>query len=953
MANLRVDKITSTETFETTGSVQFGNDNALKISANSGFDLTSNDFTMECWVYMNSVESFQTLLLYTVDGTEDDTVWQFDITSTQLRFVGYVSNSSEVYGSNFSFGSGTWYHVAATRTNDLVRLFVDGDLIGTHPFAATLDTEASAELNIGYRNNQGTMDREVFGHLSNIRVIKGKALYTANFKPPMRELEVTPETTLLCCQSKTDASLEKTSKTITVLGDAVASELTPGILTPVPKAGGGSAIKGSVEFSGRADGYLYISEENDFDLGADDFTIEYWYNEGNDDRSEKRTLYMRNRADSSPQQWIIGHTNDNSGRIFFQAFDSSGNTVGGGAVTSADASNPTGKRDHWRHLAVVRNGTTVTIYLDGVASGSLSYGTTAIRGDQNDLYIGYDPATTGRNFRGFLSNIRIVKGTALYTEDFIPPTRELKKVPGTVLLCCQDPDDVTTEATGKTIIPFGDLAGPDSSRSNIGQNLVTNGTFDSDTSGWTVLNTGTFTASSGQATLSDSDGTGTSPVAYQEITTFVPGKMYVFQFDTVANREAYGYVTTTAGSNTLGYSVSEAFPAYTGSLAFTRYIKFVATQSTMQINFSDGSGSDFDVTVDNVKVYQIDPGSAGSNFTPQVGDDRKVTFEGVTKVNSDAYFYLPTGDTASRETTGTYNAGTRGIFGGGFSSPTTHHDTIQYINIASQGHATDAGDLTVSRYGNAALASATRAVWAGGTNPSPLYSNTIDAVEIMSTGNAFDFGDLYAQAYYPGGVSNRTRGIYAGGYQLPSPSGFRSDIGYITISSKGNTNDFGDLITAKNSFSTFNSPTRGCFAGGATPSKINSIEYVTIATTGNASDFGDLSQARNYGGGCGSAIRGLVGGGSTPTVVNTIDYVTISAMGNAADFGDLTTVRAEVAGCSSATRGVFAGSWSPSKTNTIDFVTIQTTSNAVNFGDLVNIGVMQEMGTSNGHGGLG
>ena len=43
----------------------------------------------------------------------------------------------------------------------------------------------------------------------------------------------------------------------------------------------------------------------------------------------------------SAQQFIVGHTNDNSGRIFFQAFDSNGNTVGGGAVTSADASNPT------------------------------------------------------------------------------------------------------------------------------------------------------------------------------------------------------------------------------------------------------------------------------------------------------------------------------------------------------------------------------------------------------------------------------------------------------------------------------------------------------------------------------------------------------------------------------------------------------------------------------------
>ena len=60
-------------------------------------------------------------------------------------------------------------------------------------------------------------------------------------------------------------------------------------------------------------------------------------------------------------------------------------------------------------------------------------------------------------FNGFISNLRIVKGTALYTEDFIPPTRELKKVPGTVLLCCQDPDSPLTEATGKTITGYGDL----------------------------------------------------------------------------------------------------------------------------------------------------------------------------------------------------------------------------------------------------------------------------------------------------------------------------------------------------------------------------------------------------------------------------------------------------------------------------------------------------------------
>ena len=74
----------------------------------------------------------------------------------------------------------------------------------------------------------------------------------------MRELEVVPGTVLLACQSKTDASLEKTGKTVTVVAQAVASELTPGILTPVPKVGAGSAITGSVEFTGLND-YLKIT----------------------------------------------------------------------------------------------------------------------------------------------------------------------------------------------------------------------------------------------------------------------------------------------------------------------------------------------------------------------------------------------------------------------------------------------------------------------------------------------------------------------------------------------------------------------------------------------------------------------------------------------------------------------------------------------------------------------
>jgi len=62
MANLRVDKITSTETFETTGSVQFdGSGDYLSIPNNADFRLnsTAEDFTIECWAYQSNSSGTQ------------------------------------------------------------------------------------------------------------------------------------------------------------------------------------------------------------------------------------------------------------------------------------------------------------------------------------------------------------------------------------------------------------------------------------------------------------------------------------------------------------------------------------------------------------------------------------------------------------------------------------------------------------------------------------------------------------------------------------------------------------------------------------------------------------------------------------------------------------------------------------------------------------------------------
>ena len=92
--------------------------------------------------------------------------------------------------------------------------------------------------------------------------------------------------------------------------------------------------------------------------------------------------------------------------------------------------------------------------------------------------------------------------------------------------------------------------------------------------------------------------------------------------------------------------------------------------------------------------------------------------------------------TSPEEQTG----GTRGFFHGGLNPSLT--DTINRINVATTGDATDHGNLSQAGRIGATGSSRTRAVRAGGISPTPSGNNIIDFWEIASTGNASDFGDL-------------------------------------------------------------------------------------------------------------------------------------------------------------------------------------------------------------------
>ena len=85
---------------------------------------------------------------------------------------------------------------------------------------------------------------------------------------------------------------------------------------------------------------------------------------------------------------------------------------------------------------------------------------------------------------------------------------------------------------------------------------------------------------------------------------------------------------------------------------------------------------------------------------------------------------------------------------------------------------------------------------------------------------------------------------------------------------------------------------------------VTSIEYVTMSSLGNSTDFGDLSQARYPGGATGDKVRAIFAGGWTPTIVNTVDYVEFMSQGTAVDFGNLSDTRRESGAGSNAHGGL-------------------------------------------------
>ena len=256
--------------------------------------------------------------------------------------------------------------------------------------------------------------------------------------------------------------------------------------------------------------------------------------------------------------------------------------------------------------------------------------------------------------------------------------------------------------------------------------------------------------------------------------------------------------------------------------------------------------------------------------------------------------------TIGRTANGMGCSSTRGLFAAGrYPGVNNDQSQIDYITTSSGGGANDFGDLNNLPNTSTGFSDATRAIFAGGydARTSPyVRSYAMSYVNIATTGSSSDFGDTVEPGRRDTSFSNATRGFTTG---LSTPSDSKR-IEMAIIQTKGSSTDFGELTGSAgfegntNSWNGASSQTRGIiFSGKVSPNASrNIIEYLTLSSQGNSVNFGDQLTSSSSGGvaSCGNQIRGVVRT-SSGNDGNVLEYVTIATTGNATDFGDLATGR--------------------------------------------------------------
>jgi len=372
----------------------------LTIPHNTALDFGTGDFTVEAWFNVSSVANSPGIVGKWGAGADN---WLIRLeTDNTVRFF-YIGGS---IATTQTVALNTWTHVAVTRSSGSCRVFVNGVQTGATTTVTANLTNTAANASVGA---YGAGNNFFPGNISNVRVVKGTALYTSNFTPSTTPLTAVSGTSLLTCQSNRIIDNSANNFTITRNGDVRVAKEAPFLPTAAYST---STIGGSGYFDGTGD-YLTAPSSTAFNFGTGDFTVEAWINPS----TVSGTKAIMGIFQGGVGGWYFGM---NGASLRF----SSG---------FADYDAGTLVANVWSHVAATVSGGNLRMFINGVQVNTTTNVSAQNFNFTNSLWVG-NINTAGWTFTGYISDPRVVKGTAVYTAAFTPPTAPVTAITNTSLL---------------------------------------------------------------------------------------------------------------------------------------------------------------------------------------------------------------------------------------------------------------------------------------------------------------------------------------------------------------------------------------------------------------------------------------------------------------------------------------------------------------------------------------
>jgi hypothetical protein len=368
------------------GSMGFsGSSEWLQTADSDDWYFGSGDFTIDFWVNFNTKAVRQRLLGQFESGDTRNAILVMYNTSSDTIYasLGSSSANNELETDFSGYSTGEWVHLAFVRNGNLFSLYINGVLGDSETYSVT-QVVTGSDFSIG---RLGEYDADYLnGYISEFRISKGIARWTSNFTPPT-EPYTTDEYTKLLLHFEGDKSSSQHAL------EHVGTDLYSSV-GPFPG-------KGSTYFNGSSD-YIVVPSDSSINFDGE-FSIGFFINS-----SSSGDMLIIDKRGSSWQQGVCGINfgNVGTGRISFNYNDGSTKKISA-ASNIADG--------EWHHVAVTRDSSDdIRIFIDGVLDGSGNSSQTFSLND--DIVIG--AYLYGAYFQGYLSDIFIVKGTALWTDDF-------------------------------------------------------------------------------------------------------------------------------------------------------------------------------------------------------------------------------------------------------------------------------------------------------------------------------------------------------------------------------------------------------------------------------------------------------------------------------------------------------------------------------------------------------